>query len=84
MQHIKSMRPVKAGLAFLTGISAALTLPLTGARATELADAIFTHGAVYTMDSARPTARSVAIRGKRILCVGDDKDCAHLIGSNPR
>ena len=68
----------------VSGLALSLMLPLTSARAGEVADTLFTHGAVYTMDGQRPTAQAVATRGKQIVCVGDDKDCDKWIGANTR
>jgi len=39
---------------------------------TSPADLAFVNGAVYTVDGARPWARAVAVRGGRIVAVGDD------------
>ncbi len=36
------------------------------------ADLVLTNGKIYTQDPARPTARALAIRGDRLLAVGDD------------
>lgn len=66
----------------VAGLALSLALPLAGVRAAEVADTLFTNGAVYTMDSQRPTAQAVATRGKQIVCVGDGKDCDQWIGAN--
>jgi len=39
---------------------------------TLLADRLLVNGCIYTMDSGWPWARSIALRGTRILAVGDD------------
>ncbi|HJR51404.1 MAG TPA: amidohydrolase [Gemmatimonadales bacterium] len=50
------------------------------ARRAEPADLVFRNGAVYTVDAARSWARSVAVRGGRIVFVGGDSLPAGLIG----
>jgi predicted amidohydrolase YtcJ len=44
------------------------------------ADSLFTGGAVYTADAARPWAEAVAVRAGRILAVGRASDLAELRG----
>ena len=44
------------------------------------ADLLFTGGAVYTADPARPWAAAVAVREGRILAVGSAADLAELQG----
>jgi len=44
------------------------------------ADLVFVGGGVYTVDAARPWARAVAVRGGRIVRVGDDADVRALVG----
>ena len=78
------MSLVKLGQATLTLCAVSLTLPLASAGAAELADMVFTNGAIYTMDNQRPTAQVIATRGKRIACVGEEKDCDQWIGPNTK
>jgi predicted amidohydrolase YtcJ len=42
------------------------------------ADTVILHGKVYTLDSAKPWAEAVAIKGQRILAVGSDREIARL------
>jgi len=44
------------------------------------ADIVFRNGPVYTVDDARPWARAVAVRGKRIAYVGDEAGVEAFIG----
>ncbi|HVA21561.1 MAG TPA: amidohydrolase [Candidatus Micrarchaeia archaeon] len=44
------------------------------------ADQVFTGGAVYTVDPARPWAEAVAVRDGRITAVGADEEVRPLIG----
>lgn len=43
---------------------------------------VLTNGRFYTMDPQRPTASAVALRGDRILAVGDDEAMRALLGSD--
>src|SRR5450432_881761 len=44
------------------------------------ADAILIHGKVYTVDAKQPWAQAVAIRGEKIIAVGDDSEIERLRG----
>jgi hypothetical protein len=44
------------------------------------ADLVFVNGAVYTVDQSRPWVRAVAVRGGRIVAVGDDDDVGEHTG----
>lgn len=48
------------------------------------ADTIFFDGKVWTVDPARPVAQAVAVRGDRIVMVGDDARVLKLKGPNTR
>ena len=48
------------------------------------ADLAILSGRVYTMDPARPWAEAIAVRGDRIVRVGDDSDVAPLVGPATR
>ncbi len=48
------------------------------------ADIVFRNGPVYTVDGARPWARAVAVKGKRIAYVGDEAGVAAFIGPKTR
>lgn len=59
-----------------------LCLLVTGARAAEIreADYVFKNGTVYTMNSSAPKAGAVAVTGKEISYVGDDKGVEAYVG----
>jgi predicted amidohydrolase YtcJ len=57
-------------------------LPASGQQAP--ADLIFHGGKLWTVDEARPVAEAVAIRGNRIIRVGDDRDVLALRGPATR
>src|SRR5581483_3468343 len=48
------------------------------------ADLVFIDGAVYTVDAARSWATAVAVRGERIVYVGDDGGARKLVGAGTR
>lgn len=48
------------------------------------ADTILYHGKVFTADASRPWAQAVAIRGQRIVAVGDDGPVRALAGPHTR
>jgi predicted amidohydrolase YtcJ len=47
-------------------------------------DIVFRNGPVYTVDSSKPWARAVAVKGKRIVYVGDDAGVQEFIGPQTR
>jgi hypothetical protein len=52
--------------------------------ATTPADTVFVSGAVYTADAARSWATAVAVRGDRIVYVGDDNTARAYVGKGTR
>lgn len=48
------------------------------------ADVVFSGGAVYTVDDARPWAEAVAVRGDRVVYVGDEAGLEPLVGRDTR
>ena len=48
------------------------------------ADTILYHGKIFTADASRPWAQAVAIRGQRIVAVGDDGPVRALAGPHTR
>ncbi len=61
-----------------------LCIPAFAARGADIkaADYVFKNGAVYTMDAGAPKAQSVAVTGKEISYVGDDKGAEAYVGEN--
>jgi predicted amidohydrolase YtcJ len=67
------------------GCGAAPTGPAsTTAARTDHADLILRGGEIVTMDPARPRARAAAVRGDRIVAVGDDAEVARFVGPSTR
>jgi predicted amidohydrolase YtcJ len=48
------------------------------------ADLILVNGIIHTMDSSRPSASAVAVRGNRIVLVGTDSDARAMAGGRTR
>ena len=48
------------------------------------ADLVFTNGRIYTLDRKRPWASAVAVKGGRIIAVGEPADVSGLSGSFTR
>ena len=48
------------------------------------ADIVFRNGPVYTVDANKPWARAVAVKGKRIVYVGDEAGIQTFIGPQSR
>ncbi|HKE14523.1 MAG TPA: amidohydrolase [Kofleriaceae bacterium] len=55
-----------------------------GDREVGRADLVLVGGAIMTMDSQRPQASAVAVRGDRLVAVGSDADVRAWIGSETR
>jgi predicted amidohydrolase YtcJ len=73
MQSIRA-HPVKAVLA------AAVMAGCAAAPAADPADLVLRGGHVVTVDSTKPEAEAVAIRGSTIVAVGTDAEIASYIG----
>jgi len=50
----------------------------------QIADFVFKNGVVYTMDSKHPNAEAIAITGKKIAYVGNNKGVEIFIGKNTK
>lgn len=48
------------------------------------ADLVLTGGRIFTADAARTWAEAVAVRGGRIVAVGDERDVKPLVGASTR
>ena len=48
------------------------------------ADLVFTNGTVYTANDRQPTAQAIAIKGERIIFVGDSAGSRRHVGANTR
>ena len=66
----------------ICGVALAALLPLS--QANQQADLVLRNGNVVTMDVNVPHASALAIRGERLLAVGDEATIASHIGSETR
>lgn len=65
-------------------IAFALTAVGTVFTQSPAADIVITNANVRTMDTRRPTARSMAILGNKIIAIGSDADTKSLVGPKTR
>jgi predicted amidohydrolase YtcJ len=80
MKNRKHLIPsLVAALSILLGINPAY--PADNAPA-KPADFVFTNGKVYTVDKDNPWAEAVAVKGNKIVYVGDDAGAKAFIGSD--
>ena len=77
-RHVRSCT-LAAAVAF-AGVVAA---PRAGAQPTR-ADLVLVNGSVVTVDSQRPRAEAVAVRGDRIIAVGTSAEIRRLTGPGTR
>jgi predicted amidohydrolase YtcJ len=70
----------RAGIASMT----VAFLATLAAQAPSPADLIVHHATIYTMDPSRPNARAMAVRGDRIVAVGEDAAVLPLRGPSTR
>ena len=57
---------------------------MSAAGGDRIADYVFTHGKVYTLNPAEPWQQAVAVKGNKIIYVGDDVHIAKYIGKSTR
>jgi predicted amidohydrolase YtcJ len=60
----------------LAALTACAPAPREARAPAEAADAVYVGAHILTMDPALPSARSLAVRGERIVCVAADDACA--------
>ncbi len=66
----------------LLGLCIFVLIPGVSAMAAEKADYVFKNGAVYTIESKTPKAEAVAVTGKKISYVGNNKGADAFIGKS--
>ena len=79
-RRFTSRTPARLLALALIGLATACTQKEPPAAAADAAELVFKNANIYTVDAARPTATSLAVRGGRIVALGADKDTAALIG----
>lgn len=68
----------------LAGFATACTKQESRSDADNAAEWVFKNGNIYTVDAARPTATSLAVRGGRIVAVGSEEEISAVIGPETR
>jgi len=89
MEMFRQMRPGcrrATTLKCLAGmlLATASASPLANAAQPEAADAVYHHGYLYTVDATDSVREAVAVRGGRIVYVGDDAGVRPFIGPATR
>ncbi|MGC1108067.1 MAG: amidohydrolase [Candidatus Acidiferrales bacterium] len=59
-------------------------MPANAQQTNAPADLVLTNGDIYTVDSARPRAQAIAIRGEEIVAVGSSEEVHAWIGAKTR
>jgi predicted amidohydrolase YtcJ len=62
----------------------AWSFPVIAVAAAPRADAVYRNGYVYTVDARDSVQQAIAVRGGRIVYVGDDAGAAQLVGTGTR
>ncbi len=81
----RALFKVLAGSASVAAVSSVLGLPRPARAADEVpADVIYRGGTILTMDDAQPRAEALAIRGGRIVAVGEEEAVMALKGDDTK
>ena len=75
---------LRSVVALFAVIASGWPLPTSQAPQSAPPDLILVNGRVYTLDSARPWAEAVAVRGDRIVGVGTSAEIRQTAGSSTR
>ncbi len=81
MKKRSSLRGLRVRALLAAGACAA---GCAGPGAPEPADLLIRHAKVYTLEEAQPQAQAVAVRGERIVFVGDDAGAEALLGPDTK
>lgn len=60
------------------------TVPLPSSAMAEIADSVYINGNIYTMDEDQPTAAALAVKGQKLIFVGDNEGATGYIGNNTK
>ncbi len=78
---MKSSSSVLKVAAFAVSLALALGWAVPG-QANESADTVFTNGKAYTVNEEQPWAEAVAVKGNKIVYVGDAEGAKKFIGDD--
>jgi len=60
------------------------TFPVPSSAAAEIADSVYINGNIYTMDEDQPSVSALAVKGQKLIYVGNDVTAKNYIGNNTR
>lgn len=60
------------------------TFPAPASAAAEIADSVYINGNIYTMDDDQPTASAIAVKGQKLICVGNSDNVREYIGTSTK
>lgn len=60
------------------------TVPMPSSAMAEIADSVYINGNIYTMDEDQPTAAALAVKGQKLIFVGDNEGATGYIGNNTK
>lgn len=60
------------------------TFPVPSSAAAEIADSVYINGNIYTMDEDQPSVSALAVKGQKLIYVGNDVTAKDYIGSNTK
>jgi len=81
---IDNLKRIMAVVSFILFMAMCFTVPVNAATDDNYADYVFTHGKVYTMNPVAPWHQAVAVKGNKIIYVGDDMHIAKYIGKGTK
>jgi len=60
------------------------TFPVPSSAAAEIADSVYINGNIYTMEEDQPSASALAVKGQKLIYVGNDAIAKNYIGNNTK
>ncbi|HYE69651.1 MAG TPA: amidohydrolase [Anaerovoracaceae bacterium] len=60
------------------------TFPVPSSAAAEIADSVYINGNIYTMDEDQPNVSALAVKGQKLIYVGNDVAAKDYIGNNTK
>jgi hypothetical protein len=60
-----------------------VSMAFTATAQTVVADLVITGAKIKTMDTARPDAQAIAVKGNKVIAVGSDADIKRLVARRP-
>lgn len=60
------------------------TFPIPSSAAAEIADSVYINGTIYTMDEDQPSVSALAVKGQKLIYVGNDAAAKNYIGNNTK